>query len=235
MRRTIRTIARKFGYDIIKFKKDQMGFYPFYDMAKFVKSDQPILFDIGANVGQTVKDFKEVFKNSTIHAFEPSPETFDILKNNTSNFKNLHLWNLGVGAFNGELLLNEYVHSNTNSFLDTNKNDEKNLRKKTLVNTTTVDKFCSNHKIPKIDVLKIDTEGFELEVFKGAKVSLKNCKIGLLFFEVGFVNTHKGMPSFTELWDFALLYDFELVSIYPLVHRKKMGVYTNILFKHKSY
>ena len=109
MKRTVRKIARNFGFDIIKFKKDQMGIYPFYDMAKFVKSEIPMLFDVGANVGQTVKDFNEVFKNATIHAFEPSPDTFDILKNKTSNVKNLHLWNYGVGSYNGELLLNEYV------------------------------------------------------------------------------------------------------------------------------
>ena len=76
MKRKIRTFFRRFGYDIVKFKKGQMGIHPFYDMAKFVKSDQPMLFDVGANVGQTIKDFKEVFKHCTIHAFEPSPDTF---------------------------------------------------------------------------------------------------------------------------------------------------------------
>jgi len=57
----------------------------------------------------------------------------------------------------------------------------------------------------------------------------------MLFFEANFVVGHKDMPSFTELWDFAIENEFELVSIYPLVHRKNMGAYTNILFKHKSY
>lgn len=166
MRRTVRKIARNFGFDIIKFKKDQMGIYPFYDMAKFVKTDNPMLFDIGANVGQTVKDFKEVFKHSTIHAFEPSPDTFEILKNKLSDFKNIHLWNYGVGASSSDLLLNEYVHSNTNSFLDIHNNEPSNLKRRTLVKTTTIDQFSDENGIQKIDVLKIDTEGFELEVFK---------------------------------------------------------------------
>ena len=235
MRRKIRKIVRNFGFDIIKFKKDQMGIYPFYDMAKFVKTDNPMLFDIGANVGQTVKDFKEVFKHSTIHAFEPSPDTFEILKNKTSSFENIHLWNYGIGASSGDLLLNEYVHSNTNSFLDIQNNEPSNLKRRTLVKTTTVDQFSDENGIHKIDVLKIDTEGFELEVFKGASKIFSDCKIGLLFFEVSFVNSHKDMPTFTELWDFVLKKDFELVSIYPLVHRKNMGMYTNLLFKHKSY
>lgn len=235
MKRAVRKIARNFGFDIIKFKKNQMGVYPFYDMAKFVKVENPILFDIGANVGQTVKDFKEVFKHSTIHTFEPSPDTFEILKNNTSNFKNIYLWNCGVGASIGNLLFNEYNHSNTSSFLNIHNVDDKKLKRKTLVTITTVDKFCADNGIHKIDVLKIDTEGFELEVFKGAEKSFADCKIGLLFFEVRFANSHADMPTFAELWDYALKKDFELVSIYPLEHRKNMGVYTNILFKHKSY
>jgi len=235
MKRTIRKLVRKFGFDIIKFKKNQMGLYPFYDMAKFVKTDNPMLFDIGANVGQTVKDFKEVFNSATIHAFEPSPETFEILKQQTSNFKNIHLWNFGVAASIGELLFNEYKLSNTSSFLNIHNGDDKNLKKQTLVKTTTVDKFCDYNGIQKIDVLKIDTEGFELKVFKGAANSFSACNIGLLFFEVRFSNSHSGMPTFSELWDFVLKNDFELVSIYPLVHRKNMGAYTNILSKHKDY
>ena len=235
MKRTVRKLARKFGFDIIKFKKDQMGIYPFYDMSKFVKSNHPMLFDVGANVGQTVKDFNEVFGNATIHAFEPSPDTFEILKNNTADVKNLHLWNYGVGSSTGDMLLNEYIHSNTNSFLDIHKADDKNLKKQTLVKTTTVDKFSEDHGIQKIDVLKIDTEGFELEVFKGAEKSFIAGKIGLLFFEIRFRNSHDDMPKFDELWNYALKRDFELVTIYPLVHRKNLGVYTNILFKHKSY
>lgn len=172
-------------------------------------------------VGQTGKDFKEVFKNCTIHAFEPSPETFEILKNNTSSVKNLHLWNLGVGASYGELLLNEYIHSNTNSFLNIHEDDPSSLKKKTRVKTTTVDTFSKTNEIKKIDVLKIDTKGFELEVFKGAKNSFLEGNIGLLFFEARFVNGHEDMPKFTELWDYVIKKDFELVSIYPLVHRKK--------------
>lgn len=235
MKRTIRSIARKFGFDIIKFNKNEMGIYPFYDMAKFVKTDNPILFDIGANVGQTIKDFKEVFKKSTIHAFEPSPDTFKILKESTSNYKNVHFWNCGVGANNGELILNEYNLSNTNSFLNIHHTNNKKLKKQTHVKITTVDEFSEINRIQEIDVLKIDTEGYELEVFKGAENLFNAGKIGLLFFEIRFVSSHPDMPTVSDLWDFVLKKDFELVSIYPVVHRKNMGVYTNILFKHKNY
>ncbi|TPV33868.1 FkbM family methyltransferase [Paucihalobacter ruber] len=235
MRRSIRKLARNYGYDIIKFKKNQMGLYPFYDMAKFVKTKQPILFDIGANVGQTIKDFKEVFESSTIHAFEPSPDTFQILKNATSNFKNVYYWNVGVASQPGELMLNEYQLSNTNSFLESKTDNNAQLKKKTPVKIITIDQFCETHTIDKIDVLKIDTEGFELEVFKGTHNCFAAQKIGLLFFETTFNNHHDKAPRFTELCDFAIAQGFELVAFYPIVYRNNMAAYTNVLFKHMSY
>lgn len=234
MKRKIRAILRKYGFDIIKFKKNQMGLYPFYDMAKFVKTDKPILFDVGANVGQTIKDFKEVFNNSTVHAFEPSPDTFNILKTNTTHFKDVVYWNYGVGSTSGDLLLNEYNHSNTNSFLDIHNYENKNLKSTSQVKVITIDQFIRDNDIKKIDVLKIDTEGFELEVFKGAETSLKSGKIDLLFFEVNFIETHKDSPKMSQLWDFITEIGFKLVSIYPVVHKKNMAVYTNVLFKYKN-
>jgi FkbM family methyltransferase len=235
MRRTIRTFLRRFGIDIIRFKKNEMGIYPFYDMSKFVKVQKPMLFDVGANLGQTVKDFKEVFRNSTIHAFEPSPETFKILKEKSSKFKDINLWNFGIGSKCENLIFNEYKLSNTSSFLKIRNIDAKNIKRRTLIETTTIDKFCEEKKIEKIDILKIDTEGFELEVMKGAKKLMANGKIGLLFLEARFIDSHDDMPSFSALWDFVISNGFELVSIYPVVHRKNMAVYTNVLFKHNNY
>jgi|GEM_PF-4102375 len=62
MRRLIRSFFRKKGYDIIKFKKENMGLYPYYDMSKFVKTHKPVLFDVGANLGQTEKILMKFFR-----------------------------------------------------------------------------------------------------------------------------------------------------------------------------
>jgi hypothetical protein len=86
-----------------------------------------------------------------------------------------------------------------------------------------------------IDVLKIDTEGFELEVFKGSVDSFRQSKVGMIFFEANFMLGNENMPSFADLYSFGIEHGFELVTIYPLIHRNNMGVYTNILFKHKNY
>lgn len=235
MRRTVRKFFRKMGYDIIKFKKDKIGLYPYYDMRKFVNSKKPMLFDVGANLGQTVKDFNEAFTKATIHSFEPTLESFQTLKQKTSHIKDLHLWNYAVGSSEKEMYFNQYELSNTNSFFNIHENQSPKLKKKALVKTITIDNFIEQHQIKFIDVLKTDTEGFELEVLKGATNTIKNSKIGMLLLEIHFVQRHPDIPRFTELIDFALDFGFEIVSIYPVVHRKNMGAYTDVLFKHKDY
>ncbi|MEM5564576.1 hypothetical protein WNY78_05655 [Psychroserpens sp. AS72] len=49
MERVIRKVVRKFGFDTIKFKKNEIGIYPFYDKAKFIKSSDPLFLEVGAN------------------------------------------------------------------------------------------------------------------------------------------------------------------------------------------
>ncbi len=236
MRRKIREIVRKFGFDIIRFKTEEMGLYPYKDILKFISSKKPMLFDLGANTGQTIKDFREVFKSSTIHSFEPSPMTFKILKENTAQMKNVHIWRLGVGSSTTSLSFNENTYSTMSSFLKIKNKKWGQIHNETMVEVTTIDKFCEEQNIQKIDVLKMDVQGFELEVLKGAKNSILKNKIGLLLFEVTFIDMYEGLPSFSSLYEFAVTHGFELVSFYPIHYNKKnMAVYTDVLFKHKSY
>ena len=87
----------------------------------------------------------------------------------------------------------------------------------------------------KIDVLKIDTQDFELEVLKGAEISMRENRIGLLYFEVTFIKMYEDLPSFGELYNLAINNEFELVTIYPIKYKDKMAGWTDLLFKHKNY
>lgn len=231
----LRKIARRLGYDIIPFESEKMGICPYRDMAKFVTRDQPVLFDVGANYGQTIDDFREVLQDAVIHSFEPSPDVFGPLKNKASKMRNVHVWNYAVGASPGSLVLNENTHQNMSSFLEIGEDGWGTIEHKTTVPVTTIDEFCKEQKIERIDVLKIDTQGFELEVFKGALNSMRNNKIGLLYFEVTFIDMYKGLPGLAELFEFAVNNGFELVAIYPIKYRNNMAGWTDILFKNRNY
>ena len=121
------------------------------------------------------------------------------------------------------------------SFLEIGKDGWGSIEHKTTVPVITIDEFCEKQKITKIDVLKIDTQGFELEVLKGAQKSMKENKIGLLYFEVTFIDMYKDLPLFGELYNFAVNNGFELVAIYPIIYKKNLAGWTDVLFKHKNY
>ncbi len=236
MKNIIRRFARKIGFDIIRTNAvSKMGVNPYLDMAKFVDSKEPILFDVGANQGQTIFKYLEVFSNSNIYSFEPSPKAFEILRDNTRNIENVSIWNYGVGSKTDSLLLNENEYSVMSSFLELGDQGWGEIKKKTIVDLIALDDFLDQHNISKVDVLKLDTQGFELEIFKGLKKSMSEGKIGLLFFEVTFINMYVGLPSFTELYEFCIDNGFELVSIYPIHYRQSIAGWTDVLFKHKSY
>lgn len=71
---------------------------PFVDMARFLEGRKaPIIFDVGANVGQSVSKFRDTFPASSIQSFEPSPTTYQKLVENCRDLPSVNTWNCGVG------------------------------------------------------------------------------------------------------------------------------------------
>jgi hypothetical protein len=70
----IKYVLSSLGYELRRTNNRRRD--PFEDMGRFVTLPNPILFDVGANLGQTIDNFRRHFKRSTIHSFEPSPSTF---------------------------------------------------------------------------------------------------------------------------------------------------------------
>jgi hypothetical protein len=105
------------------------------------------------------------------------------------------------------------------SFLEQGKKGWGDVVVQNLVAVTAIDSFCSEHGITSIDVLKLDVQGFELELIKGAKEGLATGRIGLLYFEVTFMERYKNRPSFSDLYTTAIVNDFELIAVYPLFYR----------------
>lgn len=235
VKRKIREFVRNFGIDITKYTAATRGIDSYHDISQIINCEKPMIFDVGANTGQSINNFREIFKNCNINSFEPSPSTFEILKKNSSKIENVFIWNLGIGSSKSTLFLNENTGSDMSSFLELGHAGWGEIRNKTEVAVTTIDQFCQEHNIKLIDVLKIDTQGYELEVFKGAINSMLENRIGLLYFEVTFIDMYKGLPSFSTLYDFALNHGFELVAIYPIKYKNNKAGWTDVLFKNKNY
>ena len=231
----IRKFANKLGFDIVRFIPEHAGKNPFVDMRTFLHDDQPVIFDVGANLGQSIQRFNFVFPEATIHSFEPSPTTFDRLVRQAADIEGVHLWNFALGASPGEMTFLENSHSDMSSFLPLSDLGWGEITKETPVEVRTIDAFIEQEAIERIDILKSDTQGFDLEVFKGAERAMAMNRIGLIYFEIIFAEQYQQLPSFSEIFEFLTQRDFKLVSFYKIYYQRKLAGWTDALFVHTSY
>jgi FkbM family methyltransferase len=157
-----------------------------------------VVFDVGANKGQSIEFFMALYSEIKIYAFEPSKKTFANLNSRfkESLQKDVKLFQMGLGEFPGEINFYESILDETSTFVLPNK-DSLYLKKKnrvlfqksndafktTSAHITTLDNFISENEIDQIDILKVDVEGFEYEVLCGANIALQEKIIKVIQFE----------------------------------------------------
>ncbi|HWW87552.1 MAG TPA: FkbM family methyltransferase, partial [Vicinamibacterales bacterium] len=97
------------------------------------------------------------------------------------------------------------------------------MAKETMVSTETVDRFCDSQGIEKIDLLKVDTQGYELDVFKGAEKMFRENRVGLFYFEIILSDMYRNLPNLGDLFSHLRARDFLLVSLYRIYHQKRLA------------
>lgn len=150
------------------------GFEP--DMVRLFKilvSDSNVTLDIGANIGCTAILFGEISK--TVHAFEPSPTTFSFLDKNISEsgLTNINLHNIGLGSESEETTLTFAPLNRSGGFVS-NKTQASEGHTVEKIIIRKLDEIVETLNIQHIDFIKIDVEGFESHVLKGALQTLSS-------------------------------------------------------------
>ncbi|MBI1792660.1 MAG: FkbM family methyltransferase [Chloroflexi bacterium] len=180
--------------------------------------DQPCFFDVGANIGYYSESLLTNFPSAKIFAFEPNPDTFQTL-NMLSQKKpnNIRTFNTALGATIGDLefyIRNDNASSSHATFYQdvlTNIHHYDDVRS-FKVPVDTIDHFCFQNHVERIDLLKIDTEGHEVQVLQGAKNALETGIVRSIQFEFNEMNIY----SRSFLWDFVeILNDFNLYRLLP--------------------
>jgi len=149
------------------------------------------VFDVGANKGSYAHLISQKFSSQTqIYSFEPSKITFEKMKENNKEVKNIKPFNIGFGskADTIKLFTNSDLSGLASVYQRRLDHFEINMDKYEEIEISTLDTFCEQHKIENIDFLKLDVEGHELEVLKGAANLLKENKIRFIQFEFGGAN-----------------------------------------------
>jgi FkbM family methyltransferase len=143
-----------------------------------------VIFDVGANVGVYVELALRLLGDvATVYAFEPSPRAFAELKDGYAATRNVHLIPCGVAARTGQATLFAAKPGSVLGSMYVNPTYE-GLAEET-IQLVTIDEFCAELDIRRIDLLKLDVEGGEHEALLGARRMLEAGAIERVQFEFG--------------------------------------------------
>jgi FkbM family methyltransferase len=175
-------------------------------------------FDVGANVGKTSESALAIFKNAKVFAFEPHPQSFSQLQARLANNARFSAYNTACGNDTGTVALHQYPSSLINSLVsDAQFAVRYGLAAKSMeVPCVTLDDFCNQHRIHDIDVLKIDTEGYDLKVLLGAQKILSAGNIRFVYTEFNDMLPKPGTTggALVPIAEFIAPFGFRFVAAY---------------------
>lgn len=200
----ILNLAERGGIDLLKLAYAQRGILKYRSLEesgevhfiervlKDLVPGNPILFDVGANCGSYSRRLRQCFPDAAITAFEPNPEVFANLVEGLSESR-IDCINRGLSSEPGEMELFLTSSNRQTSHASVYQGVLSDLHayadvEKITVGLTTLDQYSLEKGIDRIDFLKIDTEGHELAVLKGARALLEQNRIGCIQFEFNEMN-----------------------------------------------
>ena len=230
LRRRVRSLIRDvIGYDV---QKSGPGQDAYADIQRLIGSStrSPNIFDIGANVGQTVDVLLGLFPLANIHAFEPGRAAFNSLTATHSQLRNVTFNNFALGSDPGKQPFFANSASVLSSFLPLGPDGWGEITERPEVSISTVDTYCSEHGIQLLDLLKVDTQGFELEILKGSKRMLNERRIRLIYLEIMFSKAYENLPRMDKIYGFLADHGFDLYAFYKFHFLHDRASWTDALF-----
>lgn len=222
MKRNLRVFVERLTGTRI-FRHLPLGIDEYVDVrSRFPHHEFACFLDVGANIGQSALHIRQHFPRAEIHSLEPIASTFDQLVRNTRD-QGIRAHHLALGASNGQIEASVQVnegHSDLNTLVSKEQREAlSNSGAKTeTVRVRTLEDFCRDAGITRIDFLKIDTEGFDLEVLKGAGPWLGEQRIPLVLVEVSMNRTNTFHAAFDEVKRFMDERDYHIFGLYEQTH-----------------
>lgn len=215
----------------------QSGHIDSLELLELLKSNPPhVIYDIGANVGTWTLLARAIFSQAEIHAFEPLAIHKEAFARNTKQLDNVRLHGIALGNSTActEMHVTSFSDASSVLTLAASGKEEWNIREigREEVSMERLDDYVNSAFLPYPSLLKLDVQGYELNVLRGAERCLETASAVLA--EVSFREFYFGQCLFHELTAFLAERGFQL---FALGHGTPIGrplIQTDALFLSPS-
>lgn len=220
-----RTLMR-FGYEIRKTDTNDLP-----DLQEVLgQISRPMIFDVGCNQGVITEKYLATWPDAQLHCFEALPDVADLAVKRFSGRPAVEVHNLALCDRTGSIAFNRMAASDSSSLLQSNEREIPASYKDVLATTAvlevpcdTLDRFCNERGITSIDLLKLDVQGAEWRVLRGATVLLERRAIKVIVSEVYFLPFYDSQPMFEDIAELLQSFGYRFVLPYNLVFGSTTG------------
>ena len=218
-------INRTIDYDIVHFSGQHT--LRSHLVSTLNKYQIDSIIDVGANEGQFALSMRNLGFRGRIYSFEPVDAAFEKLISVSSLDDDWNAFNFALGAEPGDALINVSNFSSFSSILDVNEYaldrwEDSEVTHQQEISIRTLDN-CASEGLVDCDsrlLLKMDTQGYDLEVFKGALSVLPN--VSCVLSELSLIPIYENMPSYSDSLTEYESHGFHVSGFYPITRNKNL-------------
>ncbi len=221
-------IARFFGYEMIKRKKHPtLNSHLMYLIKRY---DIDLVLDVGANLGQFGTMLRTEGYKGEIHSFEPVSKTFELLRSRYSDDHRWFVHRVAMGDVCAEKTIHVTKTSNLSSFLKPNDFGKERFQtikviSEEVVEVSTIENFLTT-RVRDWDarriLLKMDTQGYDLNVFKGALKVMD--RIVCILSEISVAPIYSDMPHYIDALKAYEECGFVVSGFYPITRKDDLSL-----------
>jgi 2-O-methyltransferase len=197
----------------------------------------PVIIDIGAYYGAEACRTSKIWPKGKVYAFEPNPRAFEFLERTIDELglDNIKTYNLAVSNFNGSATLylshgprgDDVSYEHQSSLLPPSTAMKMEYQGPHIeVPCVVLDDWCLQNQIDHVDILRVETEGFELQILQSSTNVLKNTK--MIIVQLFFSPLRKDMTDYCQLKSFLADSGFVFFGHWYTTGLRGLAVYVSV-------
>jgi FkbM family methyltransferase len=230
LRNVAQSLAGRLGYEVRRTADapdahQQAPPVPFDEQQRLLTAHglaAPVIFDVGANRGETAGAYRARFPQARIYCFEPFPACVEALRHRYERDPLITVLPLAVADRAGARAFHVTGRDDQNSLLPRPSEGRRyypsggGIIGQTDVQAVTLDEIVQSGQTPAPDILKFDIQGGELLALQGATALLRAGRVLAIYCEVWFIAQYEGSPLFRDVWAFLEGFGYTVYSMHNL-------------------